>query len=225
MSLPRILLYFVLFLAGLLFLLLWTGDPPEQPAQSWPWQIETLPGGKSRVFGLTLPEATLEQATERFRDLPEVAVFRSFAGNYSLEAFYNLVVLAGLKAKVVLKLAPGDVDLETLFSENGKVRPQKSGELRALLGERQTASLAAASITSLTYLPATQLDEAMIRARFGEPAQKVELTENRSHWLYPEKGLVITLDEEEKEVLQYIAPKDFEALRASVEQGVKQTDR
>ncbi|MEA3291917.1 MAG: hypothetical protein U9Q71_06425 [Pseudomonadota bacterium] len=225
MSLPRILLYFVLFLTGLLFLLLWAGDPPEQPVQSWPWQIETLPGGKSRVFGLTLPESTLEQATERFRDLPEVAVFRSFAGNYSLEAFYKLVVLAGLKAKVVLRLEPADVELEALFTESAKVRPQKSGELRAMLNRGQTEALAAAPISSLTYLPATRLDAATIRTRFGEPARKIEQTETRSHWLYPEKGLVITLDDKEKEVLQYVAPQEFEALRESVEQGVKQTDR
>lgn len=221
MSLPRILALFLLLVAALIAVLIRTGELPAEKVESWPWRIEILPDGRSRVFGITLPESTLGEATEAFRALPKVAVFRSPEGEYALEAFYDRIAPGGLKAKAVLRLAPAGKDLAALFAESGKIRPQKSGEYRAMLSGKQVAALADAPVAAVTYLPAAQLDAATLLARFGAPAEKLVETPTRSHWLYPGKGLVITLDEAAKEVLQYVAPAEFGKLLSVVKAGIE----
>ena len=69
------------------------------------------------------------------------------------------------------------------------------------------------AITALTYLPSIDLDEAVINARFGKPAEQVAQAEGTVYWLYPDQGLSILVDREGKEILQYVAPQDFAAVR------------
>ena len=67
------------------------------------------------------------------------------------------------------------------------------------------------TIVGLTFVPAVNLDETVILARFGEPAERIQST-GVEHYLYPEKGLDIALHEESKEVLQYVSPDAFQQL-------------
>lgn len=60
-------------------------------------------------------------------------------------------------------------------------------------------------ITGLIFIPAVNLDEEVILARFGEPDERILLTEV-THFLYPEKGLDIALYDNAKEVIQYVLP-------------------
>lgn len=60
----------------------------------------------------------------------------------------------------------------------------------------------------MTFIPSINLDEEVIRTRFGEPDQRTEL-EGVVHFLYPEKGLDVVIIEEGKEVIQYVVPRDF----------------
>jgi hypothetical protein len=71
-----------------------------------------------------------------------------------------------------------------------------------------------APVASLTYLPTVRLEESIITKRFGQPDMRVrEKTSGVTHWLYPKHGLDIVLNGNEKPVLQYLSPKDFELLR------------
>lgn len=67
---------------------------------------------------------------------------------------------------------------------------------------------------NLIYIPTVQLDEETIVRRFGEPTYKIKLKTKEPgwHYLYPEKGLDLIFKEEGKEVLQYVLPKNFNAL-------------
>ena len=47
--------------------------------------------------------------------------------------------------------------------------------------------------------------------RFGEPAEQIQAT-GVTHYLYPDKGLVVALHENSKEVIQYVHPARFEQL-------------
>ena len=42
---------------------------------------------------------------------------------------------------------------------------------------------------------------------------RIHVSEKRVHLLYPDKGLDVVVDSEGKELLQYVAPKDFALLR------------
>ena len=49
--------------------------------------------------------------------------------------------------------------------------------------------------------------------RFGEPGERLVVSEKRVHLLYPDKGLDVVVDGNGKELLQYVAPRDFAELR------------
>ena len=63
-------------------------------------------------------------------------------------------------------------------------------------------------ITGLTFIPAVNLDEEVILARFGEPEERIELGAV-THFLYSLKGLDVALHKDSKEVMQYVSPADF----------------
>lgn len=54
------------------------GAPPVAAdpghSQDLPWQVQALPGGRSRVFGLILGQDSVAQAQQRFADLLQVAL-------------------------------------------------------------------------------------------------------------------------------------------------------
>ena len=63
--------------------------------------------------------------------------------------------------------------------------------------------------------PTVLLDEDLLHKRFGEPAQRIREAENNTtHWLYPERGLDIALNDEGQAVMQYVSPKAFSKLMA-----------
>ena len=55
----------------------------------------------------------------------------------------------------------------------------------------------------------------MLQARFGTPAERLAEGERLQHWLYPPQGLAVLLDAKGREVLQYVAPAEFEARLAA----------
>ena len=59
---------------------------------------------------------------------------------------------------------------------------------------------------------AVQFDAELLEKRFGKPSEIRPIDAGRAYWLYPDKGLVIMLADKEREILQYVAPKDFPRL-------------
>jgi hypothetical protein len=79
----------------------------------------------------------------------------------------------------------------------------------ALRADDRTEALRS-PIVGIGFIPAAQLDGETLRQRFGEPAQRIGDGAQVEHWLYPERGLAIALDAKGRELLQYVAPADFE---------------
>ena len=73
-----------------------------------------------------------------------------------------------------------------------------------------------ATLAALTFLPAARFDEAVALERFGPAPERIGSADGQVHLLYPERGLVVSLDPQGrgKPVLQYVAPRDFARLRA-----------
>lgn len=67
-------------------------------------------------------------------------------------------------------------------------------------------------ISAMTYMPFANLEEDIIVGRFGEPAEKIRSHEQAQHWLYPEKGLDLIINDVGKEILQYVPPGEFDRL-------------
>ena len=179
----------------------------------YPWQIKLLPEGKSRVFGITLGESTLNDASILFEREYKLGLFETANQPLSLEAYFNEVTLGGISGKFVLTLEASQEELAELLKNTIKRKVLGSGAKRYSLGRETTTALEQKRIKSLSYIPYINLDEEIINKRFGEPAERIIIDEKRQHLLYPELGLDLLLDEDGKELLQYVTPAEFEQLR------------
>jgi len=178
-----------------------------------PWRIEPLPGGASSVFGLTLGESTLEDAYRRFGAEAQVALLAATGESGSVEAFWDGLNVGFITGKMILTLETTAMQREAMAQRAVKVEFTESAARRITLADADLQALRQARISGVTFIPTANLSEEIILQRFGVPGEKIRLDENISHWLYPEKGLDVRLDAKGKEVLQYVAPRDFGRLR------------
>jgi len=200
-------------------MLLMLPEPARQTPDTLPWNITHPTPGTSRVFGITLGQSPLNELERVFQEQAAISLFKTGDGKMLVEAFFDELNLNGLKAKFVLTIAVPPEELEGIFNRGLRMNSTSSGK-RITLAADDLARVRQAPVASLTYLPNVRLEEDIIAKRFGEPAQRVR--ENKTgviHWLYPQHGLDIALGGKEKPLLQYVAPKDFELLRAPLLAG------
>lgn len=200
-----------------LALLLPGGRPPEQEPRL-PWKIESLPDGGSRVFGLTLGRSTLEDARGELGADGALTLFRSPAGELTLEAFFERLFISGLKADLVVSLQLDPAEAQSVYDRGQRVSQLGSGTQKVELAAVDQERVAAAPIRLITYLPTADLEPALLARLFGEPSRRIaEDGTGVEHWLYPDKGLDIAVNPKGKEVFQYIAPKRFGELAAPLQ--------
>lgn len=207
----------VTLLALTVALLLPGGRPPDKEPLL-PWKIELAPDGSNQVFGLTLGHSTLADARVQFKTEGEVTLFVSPAGIHYLEAYFDRVSLSGLRANLVLSLDLPQPLAKSMFDRGLRISQLGSGGKKVDLAPKDLDTVADLPVRLITYLPAANLDEALIRKRFGEPQLLIPEPDSETmHWLYPEQGLDIALDPGGPEILQYLRPADFEDILAPLE--------
>jgi hypothetical protein len=187
-----------------------TATPPHVDL---PWQIKTFPDGTSEVFGLVLDHSRLADARTHFGPDVEIAVIAAPGETGTLEAYYNnvtvgvftgkLILLAGMDKDTVARLRQRAVKTEYMDSSTRKYRLQ-----------RDDLALAwQAPIAGMNFIPTVSLDADTILKRFGTPHERIRVDDRVEHFLYPQQGLDVILDLQGKEVLQYVAPRQFARLR------------
>jgi hypothetical protein len=177
-----------------------------------PWLLGVNADGSSTVFGLTLGKSRVADARKLLQEEGEVTLFMDPDGRFTIEVFFERVVLSGLKADMVMTADLTQQEMQPMYDRGTRISKLGSGERKVTLRPEDIDAAAAAPIRHLTYLPVADLDSGLIESRFGTPAQRIAEKSGATHWLYPEKGLDIAVDPERKEVFQYVAPKDFERL-------------
>jgi hypothetical protein len=183
------------------------------PTNGMPWQIETLPGGESRVFDLTLGRSTLAEAKARFGNEIQLALVAEPDEDGNVEGYYESVTAGFVAGKLIITAElPKDV-IEGMRERAPKTEYMQSTTRKARLADADLAVALAAPIRGMAFIPSAQLDEAIVFERFGQPAERIRVNEHVEHLLYPAKGLDLVLDSKGKELLQYVAPARFEALR------------
>lgn len=190
------------------------GPAPGDADQGLPWQVEALAGGRSRVFGLVLGDATLEDARARLGRGMQVAIVVAPGEPASLEAFQDQVSAGFVLGRMVLGADLPLPQVEAMLARAKKAEYMESTTRRVTLSDEDLAAALAATVSNIAFVPSVQLDEAMVLQRFGPPVQRLRSSPTTEHFLYPERGLDLVLDSAGKEVLQYVAPRDFERLRA-----------
>jgi hypothetical protein len=200
---------------GLLLLLFsaCTGERDQPKEDIYPWQITVQADGKLRVFGITLKQSRLVDATKVLGSNYELGLFETENQPLSLEAYFNEVTLGGISGKFILTLEASQAELVALRDQAVKRKVLESGARRYTVTHADKMRLAEKTITSLGYIPYINLDEEIIKSRFGEPAERIAIDQKRQHLLFPELGLDLLLDEKGKELLQYVDPAEFGKLR------------
>ncbi len=201
---------------GIVSLLLIVGAffMPSDPRRGddLPWHIEHPTPDSVRVFGLTLGQATTNEAEQRFKEEPKPSLFKSPDGKMIAEMFFEQVDLAGLRSKIVLTIDASEAELKGMYERGLRMSAAPSGK-KITLAPDDVSRLRTLPFNSLTYMPGVRVEEAMLFKRFGQPAQRVQEKKSGAiHWLYPQNGLDITLGGGEKPLLQYVPPKDFDKL-------------
>lgn len=187
--------------------------PPVAPTQGMPWQIEKLADGGTRVFGLVPGRSTFDEARRKFGGEPQVALVIAPDESGSLEAYFDNVATGPITGRMVLTLASTPEQRAGMLQRARKAEYMKSTTRQIELGETDLAYAITATVEAIVFIPAANLDEQIVLQRFGAPAERIRSDEFREHFLYPDKGLDLQLDAKGKEVLQYVAPRDFARLR------------
>ena len=201
---------------GILSVLIFAGSffTPGKSSQKndLPWHIEHPTPDTIRIFGLTLGSSTASEAEQRFHEEAQPSLFRSPDGQLVAEMFFEQVTLAELKSRIVISIAVPAAELQAMYERGLRVSATGGGK-KITPAPDDAARLRGLPISSLTYMPSIRLDEEIFLKRFGQPGQRIRERKNGAvHWLYPQNGLDIASGGEEKPVLQYVPPKDFDKL-------------
>lgn len=209
-------------LGALLTVALLTGCDRSPPDHAFlPWDITVNEAGKVSVFGVTLGESTLLDFKRLYDQKADLAIFTKAGEPMTLEAYFGQMSVGPLAAKVVLIAEVDTATLERWAEASRIADPTPSGARKLSMSDEALIEAQDKPIRSISYAPSADYDEELIRRRFGDPAEIRTLADGRDEdeepaelWLYPDKGLLITVEPGDKELFQYINPGQFDRLLA-----------
>jgi hypothetical protein len=192
-----------------------TPDVPENntPVTGLPWQIDRLPNGDTRVFGITPGVTTLGQAMELFGKDMELAIIAAPDETGALEAYYSHYSAGPITGSLILVM---DIAPDRLAGMRGRGF-HDGGSRRYRLHPDDLPLAFQAPVRAITFSPTFGLDDEIAQARFGKPGEVVAVNAQQKHLLYPDRGLDVVLNTEGREVLQYLAPRAFAAYREKLQ--------
>ena len=183
------------------------------PNGSLPWQIAADGQGGSTVFGLQPGVSTLGEVRRKLGDEIEVAIIAEPEEIGSLEGYYAQIPLGFVLAKMVVTVDATNEAISAMRERALKARHMESTTRRITLHPDDLAAADRLPVRAISVIPTVNLDEAAIVQRFGEPGERIAVSEKRTHLLYPKLGLDAVVDQDGKELLQYVAPREFTRLR------------
>jgi hypothetical protein len=184
----------------------------DAPVTGLPWQIDILPDGSTQVFGITLGQTTLAEIIELLGDDMKLAIIAAPQETGTLEAYYSHYSAGPITGKLLLLL---DVAPDVLSSLRERAF-QEGGMRRYRLHPDDLPVAYRAPVKVINFLPSFDLDEDIAQARFGTPAEIIQVDAREKHLLYPEKGLDLILNTGGKDVLQYMSPQDLRVYRGEL---------
>jgi hypothetical protein len=208
-----VLLVVILIAIGLMF---FNNDEQasNEPVTGLPWQIDSLPSGDTRVFGIVLGRTTLGEAIELLgNDEMDLAILAAPHETGTLEAYYSHYSAGPITGKLFLLLGI----TPDVLSPMRKRAFQDGGTRRYHLHPDDLPVAYRAPVSVINFVPSFNLDDEIAQTRFGTPAEIIQIDTQQKHWLYPDKGLDLILNVDNKDVLQYLPPGQFSAHRAQLQ--------
>lgn len=182
---------------------------PTAPGEL-PWQVQPTPGGGIVVFGLALPGGTLDDAVRRWGDDLDIAVMARRGEGGALEAYVERFAAGGVTGRLVLSTETDAATVARWRARSPREQAVDADTRRYSLAEGDRVDALRTPLAGITFLPAARLDADTVRGRFGAPAERWSQDERIEQWLYPALGLAVAIDREGRDLLQYVAPADFD---------------
>jgi len=218
--------YLFLIIFGFVILITAINDKRYQiTPDNLPWQITITKSGQSKVFGITLGQTTLRDAFQVLNVYPQTALFAHKDGRKSLEAYISSLSLSGLTAKMILEYDVTDETMQRYIEDSVDREGMPSGAFKYKLNEEDLLQAMQSKVKSISYIPYAQFDDEIIMQRFGLAAETVEVDDQSSILLFPDLGLSIAYNQEDKEILQYVAPGQFDRLRQLAYEAASQAKK
>lgn len=190
-----------------------------------PWQIEAVAGGGSRVLGIEIGKSTLADVRDLYGQ-GELALVAAPGEAESLEYYIDGVTLGGaIMGKLIARADLAGDAVAGMRQRVTKTDYMQSTTRKSTLADQDLPTAWSAPVRALAFIPSANLTDETVVKLFGQPAERVRAGEKAEHLLYPDRGLGLTLDADGKEVLQYVAPRDFASLEKSLKsppQGASQ---
>jgi len=206
-----VLVLVLAFVAPLIHMVAGPAAAGRAPEQGLPWQTSVQGDGSLQVMGLQVGRMRLADARVTLGDSLQVALVGKVGEVGVLEGLVDPFSASFVTGRLVLAF---DVPAATLRGWRDRAEHSEAMEGGLRRFELQPADREAsqqATLIGLSLVPGVRLSEDDVRQRFGAPAETLDQADGAKALLYPERGLVATVSPGSKGVLQYVAPRDFEA--------------
>jgi len=210
------ILAIIIVVSGLFWFL--SGNDKENKAiaaTGLPWQVSTTANGATHVLGVDIGETTFKELMFKLKLLAEPALFETPEGNLFLEASFGKKKFGILEARLIAEMEADQSIFTTMKDENMGRDSTPSNHWKYSLSIKNTKVANDLRVWRLVYLPIADFELKQM-SFFGEPQEKVQVTDSAQYWLYPEKGMALLWDKEGDEIFYYAAPKDFARLKKSL---------
>lgn len=183
-----------------------------EPAEGLPWQIARTPEGDTRVFGLTPGRSSIDDALAVFGNDVDIALVAPPRRPARVEAYFAAMRAGFVTGRLVLTIDIPEDRIVAMRERAVRSTFMESGARKHVLHPDDLLAVRGAPLGVITFIPSVDLEEAVIIARFGQPAMRIDGSDGVEHFLYPPLGLDIALNSRGKEIFQYVAPHDFARL-------------
>ncbi len=187
-------------------------------AVNLPWQVELHSDETSSVFGIQLEHTRVDELIEALGIEYELAIISDSNDRNGLEIYYSYFSAGPIKGKLIAQVSADHNELEAMQARASSSSYTSSGSRKFMLNATDLAQIQSWTINSLSLIPAANLDEEIVLSRFGQPAQRITTQHGSEHFLYPNIGVDIALNEKAKELIQYVAPRHFDQLVKPLQQ-------
>jgi hypothetical protein len=204
-------------LLSLLLLLTACGKNTEESLnKSMPWKATVTADGYTKVLDVDIGKATFKEIMFKLQLLAEPALFETADGKLSLEAYFGKKRFGALEARLIAEMDADQTLLKQMLDNKvGDREATPSNLWKYRITVKSTKIANDLRVWRLIYLPISDYEIKQMKF-FGEPAEKLKISETAEYWLYPTRGMALLYDTAGKEIFYFVAPKEFQRLKDSL---------
>ncbi len=204
----------VITLSLLLFLVACGKNSEESLNKNLPWRVSTIAEGSTEVLGVEVGKSTFKEMMFKLKLLAEPALFESPDGKLSLEAYFGKKKFGALEARLIVEMDAEQSLLKKILAEKvGDREATPSNHWKYKITVKNTKITNDLRIWRLIYLPVSDYEIKQMNF-FGIPEETLKINSTAEYWFYPSRGMALLYDTAGKEIFYYVAPNDFERLKA-----------